>query len=226
MGTPCCSAPTLHGQNLGAWHKLPYYACVMTGVASSASGISRYYRRMGKEVTVCCYTGDGDATDVGFQPLSGAAERNEHIMYICYDNEGYMNTGNQRSSATPLHAATSTTPVGKGLKGKPTMAKYLPLIMALHPAAYVATATMSNMEDYARKLLKAKEASKTGFAYIHVFAPCVIGFKIATDSAIQVCRMAVRTNYFPLWEMENGKFRITAPVENPKPIKDYLKLVR
>jgi pyruvate/2-oxoacid:ferredoxin oxidoreductase beta subunit len=224
VGTPSCSAPVMHGQNLGAWHKLAYYACVMTGVASSASGISRYFRKIGKDVTICCFTGDGDASDVGFQPLSGAAERNEHIMYICYDNEGYMNTGNQRSSMTPLHAATSTTPVGKGQKGKPTMAKFLPLIIALHSPAYVATATLSNMEDYAKKLLKAKEKSKTGFAYIHVFAPCIIGFKIGTDAAIQVCRSAVRTNYFPLWEMEDGKFRITAPVENPRSIKEYIDL--
>lgn len=225
VSTPCCSAPILHGQNLGAWHRLPYYACVMTGVASSASGISRYFRKVGKEVTVCCFTGDGGASDVGFQPLSGAAERNEHIMYICYDNEGYMNTGNQRSSQTPLHAATSTTPVGKGHKGKPTVSKYLPLIMALHPAAYAATATLSHMSDYARKLLKAKEKSKQGFAYIHVFAPCNIGFRIGSDSAIQVCRAAVRTNYFPLWEMEDGKFRITVAVDNPRPIRDYLNIV-
>jgi pyruvate/2-oxoacid:ferredoxin oxidoreductase beta subunit len=224
VGTPSCSAPVLHGQNLGAWHKLAYYACVMTGVPSSASGLSRYYRKAGIDGTVCCFTGDGDASDVGFQPLSGAAERNEHIMYICYDNEGYMNTGNQRSSMTPLHAATATTPVGKGQKGKPTVAKYLPLIMALHPVAYVATATVSNMEDYAKKLLKAQEKSKAGFAYLHVFAPCIIGFRIATDAAIQVCRMAVRTNYFPLWEMENGIFRITAPVESPRPIQEYLSL--
>lgn len=224
VGTPSCSAPVLHGQNLGAWHKLAYYACVMTGVASSASGISRYFRKIGKEVTVCCFTGDGDASDIGFQSLSGAAERNEHIIYVCYDNEGYMNTGNQRSSSTPLHAATSTTPVGKGLRGKPTLAKYLPLIMALHPVAYVATATLSHMEDYARKLLKAKEKSKEGFAYLHVLCPCVVGSRIATDSAIQVCRMAVRTHYYPLWEMEAGKFRITAPVENPRPIQEYLSL--
>jgi len=224
VGTPSCSAPVLHGQNLGAWHKMSYYACVMTGVASSASGISRYFRKIGKDVTVCCFTGDGDASDVGFQPLSGAAERNEHIMYVCYDNEGYMNTGNQRSSMTPLHAATATTPVGKGQKGKPTTAKFLPLIIALHSPAYVATATLSNMEDYAKKLLKAKEKSKTGFAYIHVYAPCVIGHRISSDAAIQVCRMAVRTNYFPLWEMEDGQYRITAPVESPRPVQEYLSL--
>jgi pyruvate/2-oxoacid:ferredoxin oxidoreductase beta subunit len=225
VSTPCCSAPVLHGQNVGSWHKLPYYACVMTGVASSATGLTRYYHKAGIDTTVCCFTGDGDASDIGFQVMSGAAERNEKMMYICYDNEGYMNTGNQRSSMTPYHAATATTPVGKGQKGKPTGAKNLPLIMAMHPINYVATATVSNMEDYAKKLLKAKEAAKTGFAYLHVFAPCIIGFKIGTDAAIQVCRMAVRTNYFPLWEMQNGKFSFSASVDNPKPISEYLSLV-
>jgi pyruvate/2-oxoacid:ferredoxin oxidoreductase beta subunit len=225
VGTPSCSAPVMHGQNLGAWHKLAYYACVMTGVASSASGLARYYHKIGKDATICCFTGDGDASDVGFQPLSGAAERNEHIIYICYDNEGYMNTGNQRSSATPMGAASSTTPVGKATRGKPTLAKYLPLIMAMHPVAYVATATLSNMEDYAKKLLKAKEKSKEGFAYIHVYCPCLVGSKIATDSAIQVCRMAVRTNYFPLWEMEEGKFRLNQQVAEPRPIQEYLSLM-
>jgi len=224
VGTPCCAAPVLHGQNLGAWHKLAYYACVMTGVASSASGLSRYYRKSGIDTTIVCFTGDGDASDVGFQPLSGAAERNEHMVYICYDNEGYMNTGNQRSSSTPIYAATSTTPVGKNQKGKPTVAKYLPLIMALHPVSYVATATLSHMEDYAKKLLKAKEKSKHGFAYIHVFSPCVIGFRINSDAGIQVCRMAVRTNYFPLWEMEDGVFRFTHTVSDPRPVKEYLSI--
>ncbi|HSW58150.1 MAG TPA: thiamine pyrophosphate-dependent enzyme [Dehalococcoidales bacterium] len=223
---PCCSAPVLHGQNLGAWHKLPYYACVMTGVPSSASGVSRYLRMKGNEdTTICCFTGDGDAGDVGFQILSGAAERNERMMYVCYDNEGYMNTGNQRSSSTPYHAATATTPVGKFQKGKPQVAKNLPIIMAMHPIAYAATACLSNMEDYAIKLKKAQAASKHGFAYVHVFAPCIIGFRIGSDASIQVCRMAVRTNYFPLWEMEEGKFRFTASVENPRPIKDYVSLV-
>jgi len=224
VGTPSCSAPVLHGQNLGSWHRLAYYACVMTGVASSASGLARYYQRVGIDATVVCFTGDGDANDVGFQPLSGAAERNEHVVYICYDNEGYMNTGNQRSSSTPLGAATSTTPVGKSARGKRNLSKYLPLVIALHPVAYVATATLSNMEDYAKKLLKAKEKSKEGFAYIHVFSPCVVGSRIATDSAIEVCRMAVRTNYFPLWEMEDASFRFTYNVAHPRPIQEYLQL--
>ena len=209
VGCPCCSAPILYGQNIGTWHRLSYYSTLMTGVASSATGLARYYKKIGQDATVVCYTGDGCAADVGFQPLSGAAERNEKIIYICYDNEGYMNTGVQRSSTTPQHAATTTTPIGKESRGKPTVPKNLPLIMAMHQSAYVATATLSHLEDFAKKLLKAKEKKNEGFVYLHVFCPCPVGWRIASDSSIQVCRMAVRTNYFPLWEAEFGKFRFT-----------------
>jgi pyruvate/2-oxoacid:ferredoxin oxidoreductase beta subunit len=224
-GTPGCSAPVLFGQNAGSWHRLAYYSSVMTGVASSATGIYRHFRKAGKDVTIVCFTGDGDASDIGFQPLSGAAERNENIIYICYDNEGYMNTGNQRSSSTPLGASTTTTPVGIKSKGKATVAKNLPVIMSMHPVAYVATATLSHMEDYARKLLKAKEKRKEGFVYLHVFSPCPVGWRLASDAAIKVCRAAVRTNYFPLWEMENNEYRFTVKVEDPRPVQDFTSLI-
>jgi len=225
VGCPCCSAPILYGQNVGTWHRLSYYSTLMTGVASSATGLARYYQKVGKDVTVVCYTGDGCAADVGFQPLSGAAERNEKIIYICYDNEGYMNTGVQRSSTTPLHAATTTTPVGKESRGKPTVPKNLPLIMAMHQTAYVATATLSHLEDLAKKLVKAAEKKNEGFVYLHVFCPCPVGWRIPSDSSIQVCRMAVRTNYFPLWEAEDGKFRFTHEVASPRPIEEMTKLI-
>jgi pyruvate/2-oxoacid:ferredoxin oxidoreductase beta subunit len=226
VGTPSCSAPVLHGQNVGSWHKLAYFACPMTGVASSASGLSRYYRRAGIEATVVCFTGDGCAADVGFQPLSGAAERNEKIIYICYDNEGYMNTGNQRSSATPLGAATTTTPVGKANHGKPTASKNMPLVMLMHRPAYLATATLSHLEDFAKKLKKAKEKSNEGFVYLHVFSPCPVGWRIDSDSVIEVCRTAVRTNYFPLWEAEYGRVRLTHEVANPRPVQELTKSIR
>jgi pyruvate/2-oxoacid:ferredoxin oxidoreductase beta subunit len=226
VGCPSCSATVLFGQNTGAWHRLSYVSCLMTGVASTATGIARYYQKIGKAATIVCFTGDGCAADVGFQPLSGAAERNEHIIYITYDNEGYMNTGYQRSSTTPLGASTSTTPVGVASKGKPTPAKNMPLLMAMHGAPYVATATLSHLEDFAKKLIKAKEKKDEGFVYIHVFAPCVMGWRIDSDSSIQLCRMAVRTNYFPLWEAENGKFRLNHEVANPRPIQDFIKLMR
>ncbi len=225
VGTPSCSAPVLNGQNTAAWHKLGHYACTMTGVASSATGLTRYYQKAGIEANVVCFTGDGCAQDIGFQTLSGAAERNEKMVYICYDNEGYMNTGIQRSSATPYGASTSTTPVGAARKGKTTGKKDLPMIMSMHDIPYVATATLSHLEDYAQKLEKAKEKSKEGFAYLHVFCPCLVGWKIPMDASIQVCRAAVRTNYFPLWESENGKYRITQKVAKPKPIDELTKLM-
>lgn len=222
---PSCAISILEGQETGAWHRLSYYACLMTGVASSATGLVRYYRKIGKDVTVVCFTGDGCAADVGFQPLSGAAERNEKFIYITYDNEGYMNTGAQRSSTSPLGAVTTTTPYGVAREGKETSAKDLALIMAMHRVSYVATATLSHLEDFAKKLLKAKEKKNEGFVYIHVFSPCPPGWRIEDDSAIQVCRMAVRTNYFPLWEAENGKFRFTHKTDNPKPIQEFTRLM-
>src|SRR4030042_730260 len=226
VGTPSCSAPVFHGQNVGAWHKMPYLACVMTGVASSATGLTRYFHKTGKEATVICFTGDGCASDVGFQPLSGAAERREKIIYLTYDNEGYMNTGNQRSGATPKGAATTTTPVGKLSSGKPTMSKSLPLIMLMHRPVYMATATLSHLEDFAKKLQKAKEKVKEGFVYLHVFSPCPVGWRIHSNRVIEVCRTAVRTNYFPLWEAEDGKLKFTVDVAAPKPVTDFTKMMR
>ncbi len=226
VGTPGCAAPVLHGQNVGAWHKLAYMASVMTGVPSKATGLSRYYNRIGQDATVVCFTGDGCATDVGFQPLSGAAERREKIIYLAYDNEGYMNTGNQRSSATPLGAATTTTPVGKISRGKQTISKNMPLIMLMHRPSYMATATLSHLEDFAKKLKKAQEKVKEGFVYLHVFSPCPVGWRINSNMSIEVCRNAVRTNYFPLWEAEDGKPRLTLEVANPKPVVELTKLMR
>lgn len=226
VGTPGCAAPVLHGQNIGAWHKLAYLASVMTGVPSKATGLSRYYRRTGQDATVVCFTGDGCAADVGFQPLSGAAERGEHIIYIAYDNEGYMNTGNQRSSATPLGAATTTTPIGKVRGGKPTASKNMPVIMLMHRPTYVATATLSHLEDFAKKLQKAKEKSKEGFVYLHVFSPCPLGWHVDSNRVIEVCRTAVRTNYFPLWEADNGNPKFTVEIANPRPVSEFTRLMR
>jgi pyruvate/2-oxoacid:ferredoxin oxidoreductase beta subunit len=225
VGTPSCSAPVLNGQHTAAWHKLGHYVCTMTGVASSATGLTRYYQRAGIDTHVVCFTGDGCAQDIGFQTMSGAAERNEKMIYICYDNEGYMNTGIQRSSATPYGAATSTTPVGAARKGKPTAKKDLPMVMSMHDIPYVATATMSHLEDYAKKLEKAKEKVRNGFVYLHVFCPCLVGWKIPMDASIEVCRAAVRTNYFSLWECEDGAYRMTKKTAKPKSVSEFTKLM-
>jgi len=198
----------------------------MTNVASSAAGYARYFKKIGQDVTALCFVGDGCTADVGFQPLSGAAERGENVLYICYDNEGYMNTGYQKSSTTPLGAWTSTTQVGEVDKGKTTHSKYMPLIMAMHGIPYAATATLSHLEDYAQKLVKAKEAKNRGLSYIHLFAPCPTGWKLATELSIEACRTAVETNYFPLWEVEDGQYRLTYEPKNPRPVKELIDMVR
>jgi pyruvate/2-oxoacid:ferredoxin oxidoreductase beta subunit len=225
-GTPSCSAPVLLGQNIGSWHKMPYYGTLMTGAAANATGLARMYRRKGIKSTVVCFNGDGTASDIGFGNLSGAAERNEPFIYICYDNEGYMNTGIQRSSTTPFGARTTTSPVGIASQGKNVSGKNLALLMAMHKIPYAATAVMSNLEDLAKKLLKAKEKKEEGFCYLHVYCPCPTGWGVATDASLDLCRMAVKTNFFPLWEAEYGEIRFTKEIKKPKPITEYTKLIK
>lgn len=199
--------------------------CLMTNIASSMTGASRYLRKIERDDVVCvCFVGDGATADVGFQPLSGAAARGEHILYICNDNEAYMNTGIQGSSTTPLGSWTSTTWVGKKSRGKGNEGKYMPLIMLMHGVSYVATATAAYLEDYVLKLEKAKEAVKHGMAYIHLHTPCAIGWRAPVERGIELSRLAVQTNYFPLWEAEDGKLRFTRRVKKPKPLKEFIKL--
>ena len=225
-GTPSCSAPVLLGQNNQSWHELSYFGTLMTGAAANATGLVRYYRKAGIENTVVCFNGDGTAADIGFGNLSGAAERNEPFIYICYDNEGYMNTGIQKSGTTPYGATTTTTPLGRAARGKNLRRMNLALQMALHKIPYVATATLSELDDLAKKLKKAKEAKERGFAFLHVFAPCTTGWGYAPENTIEVCRRSVKTNYFPLWEAENGKIRMTKTVKNPKPVATYTELIK
>ncbi len=225
-GTPSCSAPVLLGQNIATWHKLSYFATLMTGAAANATGLTRYYNRKNIDNTVICFNGDGTAADIGFGNLSGAAERNEKFIYICYDNEGYMNTGIQKSSTTPFGASTTTTQVGSKARGKNLRRTNLALQMAMHKIPYAATATMSNLDDLAKKLLKAKELKNRGFCFLHVFAPCPTGWGLAPDMTIEACRRAVKTNYFPLWEAEDGQIAFTKNIKKPKPVKTYTELIR
>jgi pyruvate/2-oxoacid:ferredoxin oxidoreductase beta subunit len=205
--------------------RVPGIPCLMTNIASNMTGASRYMRRIGRDdVTIVCFVGDGATADVGFQPLSGAASRGEHILYICNDNEAYMNTGVQSSSVTPQGSWTSTTWVGDDHRGKQTEGKYMPLIMLMHGISYVATATMGYYEDYVLKLEKAKEATKRGMAYIHLHTPCSIGWRAPADKGIEMSRMAVQTNYFPLWEAEDGKVRFTKRPKKPKALIDLIKM--
>jgi len=207
--------------------KAPVFHPLLTNTAAMLAGAKRYYNRIGRDVTMLAFAGDGGAADVGFQSLSGAAERGEQMIYICVDNEGYMNTGVQRSSTTPYGAWTSTTPVGTALRGKTRDAKPLPLLMVMHHCEYVATASLAFMEDFYAKLDKAIEAAKKGMAYIHVFSPCPTGWRFHPSKLIEVARKAVETNMVPLWEYINdeGRVYLTYPVDNPVPVEDYLSLV-
>lgn len=207
--------------------KTPVFHPLLTNTAAMLAGAKRYYNRIGRDVTMLALAGDGGTADVGFQSLSGAAERGEQMIYICLDNEGYMNTGAQRSSTTPYGAWTSTTPVGPALRGKTRDAKPLPIIMVMHNCEYVATACSAFMEDYYQKLEKAIEASKRGMAYIHVFSPCPTGWRFHPSKLIEIGKKAVLSNMVPLWEYqkEKGSLTFTHPVENPIPVEDYLFMI-
>jgi pyruvate/2-oxoacid:ferredoxin oxidoreductase beta subunit len=208
------------GMTTGA--RVPVFFPLLDNVASMLSGIKREYARKGVEVNVVAFAGDGGTADVGFQCLSAAAERGENIIYICYDNEGYMNTGFQRSGTTPLGAWTSTTPVGKTLAGKKQRSKNMPLIMAAHEIPYAATACMSYPADLERKLRKAM-AVKDGLVYIHLLTPCPTGWRFPSDKGIEIGRLAVETGFFPLWEMEREIYRLTVEMKGLKPVEELLR---
>ncbi|MFA6019718.1 MAG: thiamine pyrophosphate-dependent enzyme [Rhodospirillales bacterium] len=214
------------GYNGKAGAKIPIFHPLLTNTASMLSGIKRTFERQGRDVTALALAGDGGTSDVGFQSLSGVAERGERILFICFDNEGYMNTGMQASGATSFGSWTSTTPVGDKLHGKPTDAKNLPMVMMMHNAAYVATASSVFMEDFYQKLDKAVEASKHGFAYLHLYAPCPSGWRFPAGLTIDICRLMVESNFVTLWDYTpGGGLEFTHPVDTPKPLDSYLKAI-
>lgn len=192
--------------------------------AVAASGVRAALDMQGdQETTVLTWAGDGGTFDIGLQALSGAAERNENILYICYDNEAYMNTGIQRSSATPWGAWTTTTP-GQTPKGEPK--KDMVAIMAAHRIPYAATASIAYPDDLVRKVQKAKGLQGTKF--IHILAPCPPGWKAPSELSVKLARMAVQAKVFPLYEVEAGeKYTINAPgpvAQDGLPVREYLRL--
>ncbi len=209
--------------------RIPVFFPLLDNIAAMMSGIQRHFRRRGRKVNVVCYAGDGGTADAGFQCLSAASERGERLIYICYDNEGYMNTGVQRSGTTPLGAWTTTTPVGRAgssshYRGKGQPAKDLPVIMAAHRIPYVATASTAFLPDFAVKLKKAAEIPE-GVAYIHLFSPCPTGWRFPTDRSIEVSRAAVESGFFPLWEAVRGKVKFTHHPIFARPMDEFLKMI-
>lgn len=222
----CIPGMGVVGYNGQTGAKVPVFHSLLTNTATMLAGVKMQYNRVGRNVTALALAGDGGTSDAGFQSVSGAAERNDPILFICVDNEGYMNTGMQSSGVTPYGSWTSTTPIGGQMQGKSTEAKNLPLIMMMHNCSYVATASTAFFEDYYAKLEKAVEASKTGMAYLHVYAPCPTGWRFPASMTTEICRMQVRTNFIALWEYdrENG-LQFTRAVDKPEPVANYLKMI-
>ncbi|MGC8816256.1 MAG: pyruvate synthase subunit PorB [Candidatus Hadarchaeum sp.] len=204
-----------------AW-RVPWIHVAFENAAAVASGVSRALKVLGKtHVKSVAIAGDGGTADIGIQALSGAVERGEDILYLCYDNEAYMNTGIQRSGATPFGAWTTTTPVGKVKRGEDLPKKDMPAIMIAHGAPYVATASVAYPLDFQKKVKKA--ASIKGPTYVHVHAPCVPGWRIDSSKSIEVARLAVLTGAWILYEFEAGKINVTFKPAKRRPVAEYLK---
>jgi phenylglyoxylate dehydrogenase beta subunit len=218
----CTAACGVAGYQDKTGAKVPVFYPLLTNSASMLTGVKRHFQRRGVDIHTVAIVGDGGTADVGFQSLSGAAERGENILYLCFNNEGYMNTGIQRSGTTPKGAWTTTTPVGRNMKGKKQQAKNIPLLMAMHGIPYTATLNFAYPDDFLSKIKRAKEI-RDGLIYLEVFAPCPVGWKFKSEKTVEVARLAVQTNFFPLWEADHGVFRITKPMGNRRPVKEYLE---
>ena len=208
-----------------AW-RIPYVHVAFENGAAVASGIIEAIKilnkKRGKKLhDVIVLAGDGGTFDIGIQALSGALERGHDMLYICYDNEAYMNTGIQRSGATPLGAATTTSPAGSVIPGKQERKKDLIGIAVAHRIPYAATASISHPIDLANKVRKALEIK--GPKVLHVLSPCVPGWRYPPSETVRLARLAVETRYFPVYEVENGRVKINIRVDEPKPLEEFLK---
>ncbi len=218
---PACCWSVIDGPWPYSAVSVPLFHTAFETAAIAASGIKSGLDAFGKkDINVIAWAGDGGTFDIGIQAISGAAERNDNILYIVYDNEAYMNTGIQRSSATPWGAWTTTTPVNNP-KNRPK--KDLVEIIAAHRVPYTATASIAYPEDFIKKLEKAKNIE--GFKLIHIFAPCPTGWKMPPDLTVKVARLAVQTRIFPIYEVENGvSYKLNFNPKKFVPVDEYLKL--
>lgn len=202
----------------------PMVGAVFEGGGAALTGTWRALKALGKEdVNVVGFFGDGGTYDIGLQGISAAAERNENIIVICKDNEAYMNTGNQRSSSTPLYAMTTTTPIGPKSRGEPTPKKNIPMIFAAHGVPYVATASVAFPADLIAKVQYAKSAK--GFKMIIIHSPCPTGWRFDPGQTIQIARLAVQTGMWALYEVVDGrKFKLNYKPKELKPVSEYLSV--
>ena len=209
--------------------KVPWIHTLFENTAAVASGIESGLKVMMKkgriaqqDIKVVAIAGDGGTSDIGLQALSGALERGHNFVYMCFDNEAYMNTGIQRSSSTPYGAATTTSPAGKVSIGQVSWKKNMPAIAAAHNIPYVATACPSYPFDLMDKVKKA--AATPGPAYVHILSVCPTGWRCPTDLSVKLGRLAVETGIFPLYEVEDGKYKLNFDFPELKPVTAYMKL--
>lgn len=214
-------------QEYTAW-KIPWMHSAFENSGATMSGIEAMYRSLVKQgkmedrnVKFIAFGGDGGTYDIGFQSLSGAMERGHDMMYVCYDNGAYMNTGIQRSSATPFGADTTTCPAGDVIPGKQQQRKDLTRIMAAHGIPYAAQASPGNWKDLMGKVQKALDIK--GPKFMNIIAPCNRGWRSKTDDAIKLAKSAVETCYWPLYEIENGVTKITVTPREKRPLVEFLR---
>ncbi|MEM4260354.1 MAG: thiamine pyrophosphate-dependent enzyme [Candidatus Woesearchaeota archaeon] len=210
-----------------AW-KTSWMHNAFENAAATLSGIETAYRvlkrkgKINKEIKFLAFGGDGGTYDIGLQSLSGTLERGHNIVYVCYDNEAYMNTGVQRSSSTPFGTNTKTTPIGKVKFGKEQFKKDLTQVVAAHNIPYVAQASPHNFMDLLRKAEKSFNVN--GPAFINVISPCVPGWGYSSEKTLEIAKIAVETCFWPIYEIENGKWTLNYdPKERKRPITDWLK---
>ncbi|OGP69030.1 MAG: 2-ketoisovalerate ferredoxin oxidoreductase [Deltaproteobacteria bacterium RBG_13_53_10] len=217
---PACCWTIIPGAFPHTAMKVPLYHVAFETAASSATGVKAGLEMKGDSTTtVLAWAGDGGTFDIGLQALSGAAERNDDFIYVCYDNEAYMNTGIQRSSATPFLTWTTTTPAHQP---KIEAKKNIMEIMAAHRIPYAASASVAYPEDFYEKMKKAKEIK--GLRFIHILATCPTGWRLPSQLSIKAARLAVLTRIFPLYEIERGDLYTINLSPGPRPVKEYLKL--
>jgi len=197
-------------------------AAVAAGVESGLKAMMRKGKLKEEKIFVLAVAGDGGTADIGLQALSGALERGHDFVYVCIDNEAYMNTGIQRSSSTPYGARTTTSPAGKKSIGQMTWKKNMPAIAVAHDIPYVATICPTYYLDLMDKVKKAIETP--GPAYLHCLSACPTGWRCAPNLTIEVGRLAVETGVFPLYEVINGRYKINYPHRRLKPVKQYLEM--
>lgn len=223
----CCVEISSAVFPFSSWNGVSWYHNAFENAGAVIGGIEATYKalkrkgKIDKDYKFIAMGGDGGTYDIGFQSLSGMAERGHNALYICYDNNAYMNTGIQRSGATPKYAWTTTSYVGDAYQGKQQRRKDLVSIMAAHDLGYVAQASLGYWRDYMTKVQKALETP--GASFITVYAPCWRGWRAETHDTVELGRLAVQSRYWPLYEVVNGKWAMTYEPRETKPLADFLK---